>query len=192
MTDEALKLQRFKEAVSADITAQADMMIAEAQAECDRIMAAARADAARNGEAERDRIRAEAETELTRSISAARLDAQRSVLIRRGELADGVFERVKAKLAQLRQSDGYVKWLTAAVESCQKLYPEGKAVVSLAPEDMKHAPKLGCPVTEDSSIRLGGAIVGFEGSSTVCDCTFDSMLEAERADFCRNKEFGRE
>ena len=192
MTDEALKLQRFKEAVSADITAQADQILADAQAECDRIMESSRRAAARSSESTRERLRSEADTELTRRISAARLEAQRSVLIKRGELADGVLENVKKKLADFRESKAYKEWLAKTVKACAAKYPDRKPEVRLAPADMKYAAELGAAAVPDRTIELGGAAVSFEGLGVVIDCTFDSMLENERAAFCNNKEINRE
>ena len=188
MTDEALKLQRFKEAVSADIDAQVSSLLDETQAECDKMMESTRVLVAHEAEAKREKLRSEAELNMTRKLSAARLEAQRSVLRKRGELAASVFEKVEHKLSEFRKSPEYAKWLASAVKSAQERYPDKKAHITLAPEDMKYASKLGVPAREDPSVLLGGVIVGFEGLGAVIDCTFDSMLENERAEFCNKKE----
>ena len=183
MTDEALKLQRFKEAVSADIDAQVSRMLDGAQEECDRMMSSTRITVSRQAEEEREKLRAGADLAMTRKLSAARLEAQRSVLKKRGELAEGVFEKVRTRLAEFRRSGEYAGWLKKAVSSAQEKYPGRKASVRLAPEDMKYAESLGLPAREDASVVLGGVTVCFEGLSAVIDCTFDSMLEKERAEF---------
>ncbi len=188
MTDEALKLQRFKEAVSADIDAQVARILDETQEQCDKMMESSRLTVGMDENAGRVRLRQEAELDYTRRISTARLGAQRNVLLRRGQLADEVFRRVTEKLAAFRRSSEYPEWLKKAVEQCRKKYPERRAEVRLAPEDMKYAAALGCEAQEDRSIALGGVIVGFEGVGAVIDCTFDSMFENERAEFSNNKE----
>lgn len=192
MTDEAQKLQRFKEAVSADIDDQVSRMLDGAQEECDRMMDATRLTVSRKAEEERESLRTGAELALTRKVSAARLESQRSVLRKRSELAEGVFEKVKAKITDFRSGDGYAGWLAKAVRSAMDKYPGKKAYVRLAPEDMRYADGLGAPAQEDASILLGGVIVAFEGTSAVIDCTFDSMLEKERAEFCSRSGLGSE
>ena len=186
MTDEALKLQRFKEAVSADIDAQVSRMLDEAQQECDSMMNHTRITVSRHSEEERESLRTASELSMTRRISAARLEAQRSVLRKRSELAEGVFEKVKTRLAEFRRSSAYADWLKKAVSSAQEKYPGKKAFIRLAPEDMKYADALDLPADEDASILLGGVTVGFEGISAVIDCTFDAMLEKERSEFSSN------
>ena len=188
MTDEALKLQRFKEAVSADIDAQVKQLLDDTQAECDRMMAETRITVSRSSETERERLRNEADIALTRKLSAARLEAQRSVLRKREELACGVFDEVRKKLADFRAGGQYPRWLADALAEAAKRYPGSKPLVRLSPEDMKYAEGLGAEAEADSSIALGGIIIGFEGLGAVIDCTFDSMLENERAEFCNNKE----
>ena len=66
MADEAAKLRRFKEAVSAETDAQTERMLAEAQAEHDRIIAEAVAEAERRNLQLAERINDNAERELTR------------------------------------------------------------------------------------------------------------------------------
>ncbi len=188
MTDEALKLQRFKEAVSADIEEQVSQILDEAQAECDRMMSMTRHTVTASEEKSRQRLRQEAELDYTRKLSTARLEAQRSVLVKREQLADKVFDRVREKLSAFRSSEGYLRYLEGAVKKCRERFPDKKPLLKLAPEDMKYAGKLGLEAAEDRNIVLGGVTVGFEGLGAVIDCTFDSMLENERAEFCNNKE----
>ena len=187
MTDEALKLQRFKQAVSEETDGQVKQMLDEAKAESEDILHRARIIAEENNRTARSRIRDEAEQRLRREISAAKLEMQRQVLIRREELADEVFSEVREKLAAFRSTDEYRKWLADTVKKCADKYPGKKAVIRLAPADMKLCPE-GVHADADKTILLGGTIVGFEGSGIVLDCTFDSQFEAERAAFCNNRE----
>ena len=192
MTDESQKLERFKKAVSDETDVEVEQMIAEAEKQSKEIVENARAASVRRSKLRLRELETQSEQRLRREVSAAKLDSQRRVLIKREQLADGVFEDVKRRLAEFRDSKAYTEWLAGAVKSCTAKYPGAKAEVCLAPADMKYADSLGVSVTEDCSIELGGVSVRFEEQGVVLDCTFDSMLERERADFCNNKEIGGE
>ena len=114
------------------------------------------------------------------------------MLRKRSELAQSVFDKVTKKLAEFRQSREYASWLAKAVRTAQDKYPGRKASIRLAPEDMRYADALGLPAEEDPAVALGGVTVCFEGLSAVIDCTFDSMLEKERAEFSSNSGLASE
>lgn len=188
MTDESEKLQRFKKAVSDETDAQVKQMLEDAEKESREIVESARATADQRNKAKFRELEMQTEQRLRREVAAAKLDSHRNVLIRREQLADSVFEDVRRRLSEFRAGNDYVQWIKKTVDSCKAKYPDSKASVYLSPADMSLADKIGVNAVEDSSIVQGGVSVRFENEGIVLDCTFDSMLERERADFCNNKE----
>lgn len=191
MTDESRKLARFKKAVSDETEAQVQQMTEDAEKESRELIEQAKAAEEQRSKAKLRELETLAEQRLSREVSAAKLDSHRSVLIRREELADGVFEDVRRRLAEFRAGEQYGEWLSSTVTACMSKYRGKAAAAYLAPDDLRYEndlKALGVNVREDRSIVLGGVSVRFEEQGIVLDCTFDSMLERERADFCNNPE----
>ncbi|MBR6044852.1 MAG: V-type ATP synthase subunit E [Ruminococcus sp.] len=185
MADEAAKLRRFKEAVSAETDAQTERMLAEAQAEHDRIIAEAVAEAERRNLQLAERINDNAERELTREISSVELEAQRSVLLRREQLADSVFELVRDKLEAFRKSKDYAGWLLKCADACKQKAPGAELELHIRPDETGLVSREYPGAVGDSSVQMGGALVYVKGTNIVYDFTFDTLFKQERADFCR-------
>ncbi|MBR6101370.1 MAG: hypothetical protein IKP95_02990 [Ruminococcus sp.] len=186
MADEIEKLRRFKQAVLAETDAQVERMLEEARAEHDAVIKAAKADAERKLNALREDINSRAEQQLTRELSTAELTEQRKVLLRREELADSVFDLVREKLAAFRASDKYVDWLCKNVKSASERFEGCEAEVAVSPDDLPRVSGRLKNAVADPSITLGGAAVRFSERGVLLDLSFDSLLERERAEFCRN------
>jgi vacuolar-type H+-ATPase subunit E/Vma4 len=191
MTDESEKLRRFKQVISDETEAQVKEMLEAAEKESREIVESARITADQRNKAKLRELENQSEQRLRREVSSAKLESHRNVLIKREQLADSVFEDVKRRLSEFRSGGSYGKWLKDTVAACTEKYPDSKAEVCLSPADMKYKDSLESAsviVTEDRSILLGGVNVRFADHSIVLDCTFDSMLEQERASFCNNTE----
>ncbi|MBR1392753.1 MAG: V-type ATP synthase subunit E [Ruminococcus sp.] len=180
MTDEAVKLRRFRDAVTADAREQAEEMLSKAKAESEEIRQKARADAQRERAHLEEQINERAEAILSKDISQARLASQRKVLLKREELADGVFDTVREKIAAFRKSGEYKDWLIDTVSACVRKYPSANSEVHASPED---APLIFAE--PDETIRLGGVCVYFKEMGIVLDCTLDTRLEHERKSFSK-------
>ncbi|WP_124100826.1 V-type ATP synthase subunit E [Ruminococcus sp. Marseille-P6503] len=189
MTDEAQKLRRFKDAVYTEAEGKVNKLISEARSEKDAKLKEARESVSSRISEEKLRIDKEQRQRLTREVSAARLEAQRRILLHREELSGRVFENVKKRLEDFRNSGGYSVWLERAVMTAREQYPEQTGVIILSPADEKYAAKLksvsGFEAEADPSILLGGVSVRFDNINVVIDCTFDSALEEESESFCR-------
>lgn len=180
MTDEAVKLRRFRDAVTADAREQAEEMLSKAKAESEEIRQKAREDAQRERAHLEEQINERAEAILSKDISQARLASQRKVLLKREELADGVFDTVREKIAAFRKSGEYKDWLIDTVSACVRKYPSANSEVHASPED---APLIFAE--PDETIRLGGVCVYFKEMGIVLDCTLDTRLEHERKSFSK-------
>ena len=191
MTDESEKLRRFKEVVSNETEAQVKQMLEDAEKESREIVESARITADKRNKAKLRELENQSEQRLRREVASAKLDSHRNVLIRREQLADGVFDIVRQKLAEFRAGESYGKWLRDTVAACTEKYPDSEAEVCLSPADMIYKAGIenaSVKVSEDNSILLGGVNVRFADQSIMIDCTFDSLLEQERAAFCNNTE----
>ena len=180
MTDEAVKLKRFRDAVTADAQEQAEEMLSQARAESEEIRQKARADAQRERAHLEEQINQRAEAILSKDISQAALASQRRVLLKREELYDSVFDTVKEKIAAFRKSGEYKQWLADTVKACEDKYPGQQPEVHASPED---APLIFAE--PDETIRLGGVCVYFKEIGIVLDCTLDTRLERERKSFSK-------
>lgn len=185
MADEAEKLRRFREAVCEETRVQAERMLEEAKAEHDAAVKAARTDTERRRRQMESEVNAHYEHLLSCELSNAALVAKRTTLLRREELADSVFELVKEKLREFRASDKYIDWLCRNVDSVKERYKGHQTEVRVSAEDLPRL-KGRLEAAADPSVTLGGAAVCVSDSNILLDFTFDSLLERERADFCRN------
>ena len=188
MTDEAQRLQRFKTAVYDEAKDKVQEILEAAHREAAELSGEADASAEHTLSEGKQAVDAEFERELRHRVSTAKLAAQRELLVYRGELAEKAFENVLSRLADFRQSKDYEGWLVSAVKAALRDHSGEESVTAIAPADMKYSKALealGTRVEADSSIMLGGAAVSLPQRSIMLDCTFDSLVERERAEFTR-------
>lgn len=191
MIDEVQRLQRFKAAVLDEAEARVQEILEEARAESESISADADSRAEKELRDRREKLDADCERELMHRVSTAKLTSQRDILVYREQLADKVFENVLAKLREFRESGEYKTWLLKSVSAVCEKYPGEKAVAAVSPKDNRFKSELealGAEIEEDPSIMLGGAGVSLPGRGIMFDCTFDSLVERERADFTRTAD----
>ena len=188
MTDEAVRLSRFKEAVNNEAQAKVKEILEEAREESAGIYENAKIKVEHKLREKKQLVDAECERELRHRVSAAKLGSQREILVHREKLADSVFEGVAKRLAEFRKGSGYKDWLLASVKAACKDYPGEKAVVFVSGEDAAFRTELealGVSVETDNTIKLGGASISLPDRRLMLDCTLDTLFERERADFCR-------
>ncbi len=192
MTDETEKLRRFKDAVFAEADEKVNKILADAQAQKDEILKKAELNAEAYKQEEIAKIDREENSRLIRGVSSAKLESQRNILTHREEVADRVFENVRRRVEQFSAGPGYTDWLKKAAAAAAGKYPDRRATVYLRGSDEKLSDEIksatGFDVKTSGAIRLGGAMIRFEGINAELDLTFDSAVERERQDFCRNSQ----
>lgn len=190
MATENERLDRFKKAVSAEIDEKAAALVAEGEAEAERILSEAK-DAVR-GEGRISAAPVRGAYSAVRAASAAELEKKKSVLRRREELISAVFDDVKEKLAALRSTDEYFDFLKKAAEASGAV---SGSVIRLSPEDMRYEARLRMALgieadfEPDSRIMLGGLSVYFPDRGIMSDRTFDTALEEQRKTFAAKNLF---
>lgn len=187
MTDQTQKLEKFKQAVFDEAVSKADEIIKETEARCEEILAEAKAEAEMIVSESRAKAEKEHREAAQRAESAGRLDSRRSILTAREEIIDRVFEGVRQKLTEFRNTSDYKAMLVKRVNECAESCPDKKGEVRLAAADMKYADSLTCggrfEVTESAGILLGGVIVVFPEENLALDCTFDNEYRKQRSGF---------
>jgi len=188
MTDEAERLRRFKLAVNSEAEASAARMLEEARSESSAVLKSARREANLARDRLEEKINEQTEQKLTREISSEKLASQRRLLIKRQALAESVFDRVKEKLSEFRKTGAYAEQLTSSIKEALSMYPGAEAEIHISPADAPLLKGRLEGVCEDSSVTLGGAVIYLKGTNRCLDLSYDSLLEKERAEFCRRAE----
>lgn len=187
MTDQTQKLEKFKQAVFDEAAEKADEIIKETEAQCAEILAKAELEAEEIISESRAKADKEHREAAQRAESSGRLDSRRNILTAREQIIDRVFEAVRKKLEDFRQTADYEKLLIKRVNECAETYPDKQGEVRLAAADMKYAEVLACggrfEVNESPSILLGGVMVVFPEDNLALDCTFDNEYQKQRSGF---------
>jgi V/A-type H+-transporting ATPase subunit E len=126
-------------------------------------------------------------------VSESRYAADRRVLLHRNALVDGLFDDIKAELADFAASGKYKTHLAKCAERAdneEKLSADvtvycRKSDLSAAEEVMK---KYGAKVAADRGISLGGLIFKYPAKGIFIDLTLDTAFENERDAFSSRSE----
>ena len=126
------------------------------------------------------RIRAEAGREVSKHL----MEAKRKIYLRRKEIGQEVFDKVRARIAEYTASPEYPRHLEELLASAMKQLPGAKRVsLRLRREDLALAPRLAksiAPVEvdcEEGSFSLGGLALRCPELGLRVDCSFDNRLE---------------
>lgn len=187
MMNETEKLDKFKKAVFGEADKKAEMIVKAAEKERDERLSKARSEAENYLQAQTAQIDKSCEAAAVREISSENLSSKRSVLLRREQIIDRVFDNVRSQLDEFMKTPEYKKLLCERVEECAKLYPNEKGKVMVALRDEKLAADLtagGQFRTEVSeTIEIGGAMIIIEDRNLAVDYTFDYAFSQQRESF---------
>lgn len=187
MVNESEKLDKFKKAIFADASAQADKIISAAQQESGERIAQAEIEAESWLKAEKEQTDREYAAAAVREVSSGSLESQRNVLLSRERIIDKVFANVREELAEFMKTPEYAKMLTGKVRECADAYPDEKGVVYVSYNDEGLSAQLSLggrfEVRVSDTIEIGGVMVVFEESNLAVDCTLDSAFMQQREGF---------
>lgn len=183
------KVGSLADAILAQAAAEAKQIIAAAQAEAERTIAEAREQASRQSEAALLDAEAKAKREGVVEIAAASLDCRRKLLQAREELIDRVFDKVKERLAAIRNSDEYWKILLDLIREGCRAIGKSNLIVETATADREAANRaVAATAIENISIKVqandeinGGCIVSDSDRRVIFDNTFEAILARHRA-----------
>lgn len=188
MLEQNEKLNRFTETVLGEVTRENRDLKRELKEKRDSMVEQARTEAKEKSRAYYDVEASRIRTEMGHEISRHLMDIKRQVYLRRKEIGDEVFDRVRERLVAYTQSPDYAACLNQFLATSLSQLSGAKAVtVRLRAEDMKYAEALvksAAPVAvtcEEGAIALGGMTVHCSELGLQVDASFDTRL-AELAD----------
>ena len=135
------------------------------------------------------RIRAEAGREISKHL----MESKREIYLRRKEIGQEVFDKVRERIAQYTASPEYPEHLKELLLSALKQLPGATRVsLRLRQEDLPLGPELAkaaAPVKveyEEGSFSLGGLAIRCPELGLRVDCSFDNRLEELSSHFAES------
>lgn len=185
------KLDRFVNSVNGEVDVQISGMLREAEKEGEAIKSSAKDDALK---ASYDRIQKavkDTEAQYKRMIAQAEQEHHRSLLSHREALVEKIFDNIRKRLVQFRQSEDYPAYLQKQLRDVKL---SADSIIYLAPADMQYADLLkgssGAQVCEDDSIQLGGLSITAKDSKSIMDKTLDTAFDEQRKAFSTTYHLG--
>lgn len=185
------KLDRFVNSVNGEVDVQISGMLREAEKEGEAIKSSAKDDALK---ASYDRIQKavkDTEAQYKRMIAQAEQEHHRSLLSHREALVEKIFDNIRKRLVQFRQSEDYPAYLQKQLRDVKL---SADSIIYLAPADMQYADLLkgssGAQVCEDDSIQLGGLSITAKDSKCIMDKTLDAAFDEQRKAFSTTYHLG--
>ena len=185
------KLDRFVNSVNGEVDVQISGMLREAEKEGEAIKSSAKDDALK---ASYDRIQKavkDTEAQYKRMIAQAEQEHHRSLLSHREALVEKIFDNIRKRLGQFRQSEDYPAYLQKQLRDVKL---SADSIIYLAPADMQYADLLkgssGAQVCEDDSIQLGGLSITAKDSKCIMDKTLDTAFDEQRKAFSTTYHLG--
>ncbi len=135
---------------------------------------------------------AEIRTRTAHMIAKKDYEAKRELFIKRMEMSDKVFAKVKEKLISYTKTPAYEERIAKSVKQLVEKYPLEGCELRFAPHDNVLAEKAakafghGCTVAEDRDIVIGGFVLVHRGQGIYLDETLDSALEEQKTWFYQN------
>lgn len=190
MPETDAKVGSLAGAILAQAVAEAKQIIGAARAEAERTIAEAREQASRQSEAALLDAEDNAKRAGVVEIAAASLDCRRKLLQAREELIDRVFDKVKERLATIRNSDEYWKILLDLIREGCRAIGKSNLIVETAAADREAAIRavaaaatenISIEVQANDEINLGGCVVLDSDRRVIFDNTFEAILARHRA-----------
>ena len=184
MQQQVEKLLHFTDAVMKNAARESDELRRQLAEKRTRTLQQVREEAQEAARAYYDREAAKIRAEAGREISKYLMDGKRKIYLRRKEIGQEVFGKVRERIAQYTASAEYPKHLENLLAQAMKLLPGARHVsLRLRKEDLHLAPQLMriiAPVEaecEEGSFSLGGLALRCPELGLRVDCSFDNRLE---------------
>lgn len=183
------KLAMMRESILSETKQKADKLVSDAENESSRIVLEASdkyyADAQKSIESENAAIAGK----YAKQTAAMRSQVQKDILMHRNMLTEKLFDGVREKLKEFRQTKEYKEYIVRCISDYKKSYDIENAEIRVSAEDMQRAEELfeGLPksvkITCDDTIVLGGVKIRPANVGVICDGTLDAALIKQAENF---------
>lgn len=190
------KFRKFQAAVFAEVDAKVEQIRAQAQEQKEKELQQNEEEQIARASATVQKKMQEIKQESKREIAKTSLDAKRSILLKRSQLEEQIFESVRQRLAGFAASDAYEEYLLSQIAAFAKANPLPHVEILLRECDLPLAKKvqaaysLPCEVKADNmAVGLGGFIVRDNKNGLYFDETFSQKLAEQKTYFIENSAF---
>ena len=187
------KLLHFTDAVMKNAARESDELRRQLADTRTKTLEKAREEAQEAARTYYDREAARIRAQAGREVSMHLMEGKRKIYLRRKEIGQEVFEKVRQRIAQYTASPEYPKHLEALLAAAMKQLPGARRVsLRLRKEDLPLADRLAktiAPVKveyEEGSFSLGGLALRCPELGLRVDCSFDNQLEELASHFAES------
>ncbi|MBD3210403.1 hypothetical protein GF318_03405 [Candidatus Micrarchaeota archaeon] len=174
-----MEIEKLKGSLLSEAEAEAEKIVGTAQADAKAMLSTERAKLSALREKAEEEVEKTLEEQRNERIAWARLEAKRVLAEAREDTIAGVIDQFFQELKNVRKSADYKKLLKESVPSAAKELGKG-SVVHVVKGDKAKLPKItGAKVKEDLK-GLGGALVESPGGSIRIDLTLETLFESRR------------
>ena len=193
MQQQMEKLLHFTDAVMKNAARESDELRRQMADTRTKTLEKAREEAQEAARTYYDREAARIRAQAGREVSMHLMEGKRKIYLRRKEIGQEVFEKVRQRIAQYTASPEYPKHLEALLAAAMKQLPGARRVsLRLRKEDLPLADRLAktiAPVKveyEEGSFSLGGLALRCPELGLRVDCSFDNQLEELASHFAES------
>lgn len=193
MQQQMEKLLHFTDAVMKNAARESDELRRQLADTRTKTLEKAREEAQEAARTYYDREAARIRAQAGREVSMHLMEGKRKIYLRRKEIGQEVFEKVRQRIAQYTASPEYPKHLEALLAAAMKQLPGTRRVsLRLRKEDLPLADRLAktiAPVKveyEEGSFSLGGLALRCPELGLRVDCSFDNQLEELASHFAES------
>ncbi|WP_352416307.1 V-type ATP synthase subunit E [Oscillibacter ruminantium] len=180
-------IEKITGRITADTQAEIDRVLTEAKAEAEKITAKYRAQADREAEDARAKNEKAAAEREERLVSVAQMEARKDLLSARQTQVETAFAQALEKLCAMPNE----RYIAVAAELLTQAAPEGRGEVVFSQEDREKVgqaavdaanKKLNGKLTlSDQTRLLKGGFILVDGSVEV-NCTFDTLVRLQKGE----------
>ncbi len=193
MQQQMEKLLHFTDAVMKNAVRESDELRKQLEETRTQALERVRDEAKEAARAYYDKEAARIRAEAGREISKHLMESKREIYLRRKEIGQEVFDKVRERIAQYTASPEYPEHLKELLLSALKQLPGATRVsLRLRQEDLPLGPELAkaaAPVEveyEEGSFSLGGLAIRCPELGLRVDCSFDNRLEELSSHFAES------
>ena len=193
MQQQMEKLLHFTDAVMKNAARESDELRRQLADTRTKTLEKAREEAQEAARTYYDREAARIRAQAGREVSMHLMEGKRKIYLRRKEIGQEVFEKVRQRIAQYTASPEYPKHLEGLLAAAMKQLPGARRVsLRLRKEDLPLADRLAktiAPVKveyEEGSFSLGGLALRCPELGLRVDCSFDNQLEELASHFAES------
>ena len=193
MQQQMEKLLHFTDAVMKNAAQESDELRRQLADTRTKTLEKAREEAQEAARTYYDREAARIRAQAGREVSMHLMEGKRKIYLRRKEIGQEVFEKVRQRIAQYTASPEYPKHLEALLAAAMKQLPGARRVsLRLRKEALPLADRLAktiAPVKveyEEGSFSLGGLALRCPELGLRVDCSFDNQLEELASHFAES------